>query len=774
MFFLPSRAAFVTFRSLKDSKKQPSDPVSTPDSTGSKLPRPRWAFRLAAAVLVPVAILCAVELGLRVAGYGYPTSFFLETKVGSDKVLVENSKFGWRFFPPGVARSPSPTVLRPAKAPGVYRIFVFGESAALGDPRPSYGMGRYLETLLRARFPKTEFEVVCVAMTAINSHAILPIARECARYDGDLWIVYMGNNEMEGPFGANTILGPRAPHNGLIRATLALRTTRIGQLMQNIGARLGKSSDAAQSWEGMKMFLKQQLPPNDSRKQIVYDNFRRNLEDIVAAGLRAGAKPVLCTVASNLRDCAPFASLSLPNLGADDRTLVESALSNARQSASTNDFEDLRKSFSEALRKDSSHAELHYHAGWSAWKLTNITEALASFERARDLDALPFRTDSRLNQITREVGQKFASVGVQLLDAETELRALSDGGIPGDDFFLDHVHFTLEGSYSIAQLLARKIEPLLPSSITNGASGNWASAHDCDRNLGITDWNRSAMIETMRQRLSDAPFTNQVNHARRSRSLIDKIVTARNGMTQDRAIESRPIYEDAIKARPQDQRLAESYAEFLEAISEPAGAIIQWQRITALMPHHHASRFQAGRLLARVGKNDEARKELNAALSIRPDLTEARLELGQLSLKESKPDQALAELALARTQRPDDARIHFQIANAQIAKKSFAEAGSSLREAIRLQPRYWEARYFLGVQLASENKYSEAQAEFEEVTRLRPNHSSTRFNLGVTYAKQGRLADAAREFEETLRIEPNHRTAQQYIESLKTMAPPKP
>ncbi len=774
MFFLPSRAAFVTFRSLKETKKQSSEPVPTPDPTGSNLRRPSWAFRIAAAVLVPLIILCAIELGLRVADYGYPTSYFLESKVGAEKVLIENSKFGWRFFPPGVARSPSATVFHPVKAPGVYRIFVFGESAALGDPRPGYGMGRYLETLLRARFPKSEFEVVCVAMTAINSHAILPIARECARYDGDLWIVYMGNNEMEGPFGANTILGPRAPHNGLIRASLALRATRIGQLMQVVGARLGKSSDAAQSWEGMKMFLKQQLPPNDSRKQIVYDNFRRNLEDIVAAGLSAGAKPVLCTVASNLRDCAPFASHSLQDLSTDDRALIESAMASARQSASTNDFKDIWKSVSDVLRKDPSHAELHYHAGWSAWNLTNIAEALASFERARDLDALPFRTDSALNQITREVGQKFASAGVQLLDAEKGLRALSSGGIPGDDMFLDHVHFTLEGNYGIAQLLARKIEPLLPSSMTNEAGGNWISAQDCDRRLGITDWNRSAMIETMRQRLADAPFTNQVNHARRSRTLIEKIVAARNGMTQDRAIESRPIYEDAIKAHPKDQRLAESYAEFLEAISEPVGAILQWQRITALMPHHHASRFHAGRLLARVGKHDEARKELNAALSIRPDLTEARLELGQLSLKENKPDQALVELALSRTERPDDARIHFQIANAHIAKKSFAEAGSSLREAIRLQPRYWEARYFLGVQLASEKKYAEAQVEFEEVIRLRPNHASTRFNLGVTYAKQSRLAEAAREFEETLRIEPSHRMAQQYIESLKTMAPSKP
>ena len=109
----------------------------------------------------------------------------------------------------------------------------------MGDPDPSFGAWRYLQTLLRERFPGTDFEVVCVAMTAINSHAILPMARECARRDGDLWIIYMGNNEMVGPFGAGTVFGSRAPGVGLVRADLAVKTTRIGQLLDSLMQRWG-------------------------------------------------------------------------------------------------------------------------------------------------------------------------------------------------------------------------------------------------------------------------------------------------------------------------------------------------------------------------------------------------------------------------------------------------------------------------------------------------------------------------------------------------------
>jgi len=85
------------------------------------------------------------------------------------------------------------------------RTAVFGESAALGDPAPSYGAGRYLQAMLSEQFPDEKFEVVNVSITAINSHAILPIARECARQQGDFWIIYMGKNEMVGPFGAASV-----------------------------------------------------------------------------------------------------------------------------------------------------------------------------------------------------------------------------------------------------------------------------------------------------------------------------------------------------------------------------------------------------------------------------------------------------------------------------------------------------------------------------------------------------------------------------------------
>ena len=209
---------------------------------------------------LPMLLLTLGEAALRLSRYGHPTSFFVPKRVNGTNVLVENAWFGLSFFPPALARSPAPLCIRPKKAPGAYRIFLFGESAALGDPRPAYGVGRFLETLLVERYPGIEFEVIPVAMTAINSHAVLPMARECARYD-DLWLVYMGNNEFAGPFGADTVFGPRALGFRLSaltsRSSVCASDNSVGCAAQ--AANRGSREPVA--WGGLKMFLDNQLAP---------------------------------------------------------------------------------------------------------------------------------------------------------------------------------------------------------------------------------------------------------------------------------------------------------------------------------------------------------------------------------------------------------------------------------------------------------------------------------------------------------------------------------
>jgi hypothetical protein len=228
-----------------------------------------WLLRLTSVLLAPLLFFVVLELGLRLCHYGYPTSFYTD----SAGITLANYRFGWRFFSPAIARIPEPHSLS-TKPSGTVRIFVLGESAAMGVPNPTFGVGRILEVMLRERYPDERFEVVNSAMTAVNSHAVLEIARDCSAFHPDLFVVYMGNNEVVGPFGPGTVFRDWSPSLRLIRATLRVRSTRTGQLLATAMRSL-HSPRSPETWRGMAMAMDTPVAADDPRLIPMYDNFRK-------------------------------------------------------------------------------------------------------------------------------------------------------------------------------------------------------------------------------------------------------------------------------------------------------------------------------------------------------------------------------------------------------------------------------------------------------------------------------------------------------------------
>ena len=763
-------------RQANRAPKKPENPASAiaegnPQVSGTRPALHRWLFRLLASVLVPLLLLGVLEAALRVAGFGHRTSFFVPRQVEGQKVVVENPAFGLSFFPPALMRSASPVVMKTEKPPGTCRIFLFGESAALGDPRPAYGVGRYLEVLLHERFPQTEFEVICVAMTAINSHAIVPMARECARYQGDLWIIYMGNNELLGPFGASTVFGPQAPPGRVVRVYLALQRTRLGQGLVALTRKL-RAGGAPASWRGLRMFLDQQLPPTDQRKEQVYGNFQANLGCIVRAGVAAGVPIILSSVASNLKDCPPFGSLPAQGLAGTDLARWNALFRNGITNQAREQFAAALDEYQQAARIASHHPELQFRLGECFLGMTNADEARRHFTRARDLDALPFRADSRINRIIAETANHYANQGVFFLDAEQALAGWPPNLIPGEESFYDHVHLNFAGNYTLARALAEQTARCLPAGHAAGRRPDWADEATCARRLALTDWNRQAVLEEMKSRLADAPFSNQAGHEARLERLEQQLreIRLRSSSAQD----LRVVYEEALKSRPRDHWLHHNYAEYLTRVGELAQATSEMEEVCKLVPHHYSGYFHRGRLQARQKKYDEACQSLETALRLRPEFTDIYLELGRALVSRGDPEAGLKYCDLARQRHFDDGRVHMLKATLLEKLKRRGEAVRSLREAIRIQPELSEAHDMLGAELALDGKFPEAQAEFEEVVRLQPNYAEGHLNLGIALARQGRFADAVTQFHDALRLEPQNRKAQEFLAAIEQMQKQQP
>ena len=150
--------------------------------TAPRLSRRRLRyFRLIALAGIPLFFFGLLELVLRLCGFGYPTAFLLKSSNHDENTFVQNNQFGWRFFGPRMSRTPNAISIPRKKPSNLIRILVFGGSAAYGDPQPRFGLPRMLEAMLELRHPDRQFEVVNAAMTGINSHVVLPLARDCTQ-----------------------------------------------------------------------------------------------------------------------------------------------------------------------------------------------------------------------------------------------------------------------------------------------------------------------------------------------------------------------------------------------------------------------------------------------------------------------------------------------------------------------------------------------------------------------------------------------------------------
>lgn len=387
------------------------------------------------------------------------------------------------------------------KAPGTVRIFVLGESAAMGDPDSAYGFSRYLEVMLRQRYPALKFEVVNTGSVAINSHVVLRIAEGLADQKPDVFIIYSGNNEVVGPYGPGTMLTSASMSMPVIRASIFFRSTRIGQLVTKLGTK-------KREWQGMSMFLDQQVPANSPLMQQAYANYERNLRDTIAVGQAVGAKVIVSTVATNLKDCAPFASMHRKNLTADELQRWSMLVKQGSDLEASNSVADALKTYQAAAAIDDEYAELEFRIARSFWKLADYKGAREHYVRARDLDTLRFRADSTINEINSAVATSDRNVA--LVDADLVLSNASRDGIIGSDQVYEHVHMTPEGNYLLARAMLAPVESSLPGS---PASNEIPSEADCERALALTGYDRARLANEMFNRLQKAPFTNQLNHS---------------------------------------------------------------------------------------------------------------------------------------------------------------------------------------------------------------------------------------------------------------------
>jgi tetratricopeptide (TPR) repeat protein len=151
-------------------------------------------------------------------------------------------------------------------------------------------------------------------------------------------------------------------------------------------------------------------------------------------------------------------------------------------------------------------------------------------------------------------------------------------------------------------------------------------------------------------------------------------------------------------------------AQDAEARGNDEAALKNYQQAAHAKPDASGVHYGLGSVYARLGKYDEAAKELNKELQLNPNDSLALWKLGELELR-TNPKEARREL----------------------------------ERAVNLNPRLPQAVLAYGRALARTGELEKATEQFQRVVRLAPDEDSVHYHLANAYRRLGRQQESQAE-----------------------------
>jgi lysophospholipase L1-like esterase len=421
---------------------------------------------MAITLALPLVALGLAEGGLRFFGWGgYPP--FLRTAgtlpSGATVALVEPAASKPYFFAnptrPGYAEETNFLLPKPATV----RIFIVGESAAKGYPQPrNLSMQSFLQEMLADAWPDRKVEVISLGTTAVASFPLVYMVDDAVRYEPDLVVFYVGNNEFFGAYGVASINSFGTLPTWALPWMRAIRGLALVQATEGIVR--GKADESRTLME--QMIGKTVIPADSPLRQAAARNLQTHLGRMLDITKRAGIPAIVCTTASNESGMAPLG--------------------------------------------EGSDAAARFARGLELAKAGDRVAARTEFIAARDLDTMPWRPITATEEAIRAAA---ASHDAIFCDVAGRFREASpDGGI-GWDLLDDHVHLTLRGQAEVARAvidsMAELPEPLRVAPEAAAAIDDWQAYAT---RLGTNEYDDYRVNHTLRL-LFGVPFMKRTNLA---------------------------------------------------------------------------------------------------------------------------------------------------------------------------------------------------------------------------------------------------------------------
>jgi Tfp pilus assembly protein PilF len=145
---------------------------------------------------------------------------------------------------------------------------------------------------------------------------------------------------------------------------------------------------------------------------------------------------------------------------------------------------------------------------------------------------------------------------------------------------------------------------------------------------------------------------------------------------------------------------------------------------------------------------------------------EAHYNLAAMLQARGEGEEAVKEYESALRLRPRDAVVNNALGGVLLAAGRVDEAIVHLGAAVKDRPDYFDAHYNLGNALASKGDFRAAAVQFRRATRLNPDDADAEANLGSALAQMGHIAEAKSHYRRALGLNPGHTLAHENLEEL--------
>ena len=592
---------------------------------------PKWFYAIGA--IIPILFVLLLELILSITNYGTDYTTFVKISDQFENYKFFNPKLPLKYFGKSTVKpSVIPDGFLRIKGKNTFRICALGGSTTAGFPHPPNGsFPRLLKNILEDQYPNTEFEVVNLGISAINSITIRDIINDVLEEKPDLILIYAGHNEYYGALGAASnvsYFGSQA----LTRLGLELKNFRTFQLMENIIADvINFFNDEDKSGKTLmrEMAGKDLVPFNSDAYNSGIDQFESNLKYILNKCADENVPVITGTLVANLLQ-TPLCKYS----GCD--SLVA-------------EFNEITSDINEDAKD-----ELYL---------------------IKDRDELRFRAPEKFNEIINNLAKSHNS---KVVDIQKSFEKMSQFNIIGNNLMMDHLHPTHHGNQIIAKIFSEEISrSKIINSNFDPSSGKLKIRNETISLISYSILDSIFADFNIKYLMNDFPFNNPDNKI----SQLDiKLQNIEDSLAYD-CINRKISWESA------HIKLAENYLKnnrYFDYANE----------INILIddkPFDKYPYFSAIKSLEKLNQTELVMYFLKKYYNYFNDVSTLK-RIGDLYYKQKKNDDALniyqKYLAISKY----DAETYFNLSAIYFTEKNLPKAFENIKRCLEIDPKYPNAQ----------------------------------------------------------------------------------